>query len=103
MGGTLQLDGASAVTANRSLDLRGAATVAVADPAGVLTVSGVIAQSGGTYGLAKAGPGTLVPTGSSSYTGATIVSAGTLQLGDGTAGHDGSLATGGITNNATLA
>src|SRR5208282_552942 len=40
---------------------------------------------------------------SNSYTGATTISAGTLQLGNGTSGNDGSLATSGIKNNATLA
>jgi fibronectin-binding autotransporter adhesin len=53
--------------------------------------------------LTKLGANTLVLTGSNtSYPGATIVSAGSLQLGDGTAGDDVSLATSGITNNAAL-
>ena len=43
-----------------------------------------------------------VPTGSNTYSGATTVSSGTLQLGDGTAGHDASLATNTITNNSAL-
>lgn len=45
-----------------------------------LLISGVI---GGTNGLTKAGAGVLTLTGAETYTGATVVSRGTLQLGDG--------------------
>jgi autotransporter-associated beta strand protein len=55
----------------------------------------------GTSGLAKVGPGTLTLTGVNTYIGGTTISAGTLQMGDGTAGHDGSVA-GSIVNNAAL-
>jgi len=40
----------------------------------------------GSMALTKAGAGTLVVTGSSSYTGGTTISAGTLQYGDGGSG-----------------
>ena len=53
--------------------------------------------------LAKLGPNTLTLTGANSYTGLTTISGGTLQLGDGTSGHDASLSTSGIANNAALA
>lgn len=53
----------------------------------------------GTGDLTKTGVGTLVLTGASPLTGTTIISAGTLQLGDG--GTTGSL-TGAIVNDATL-
>ena len=65
---------------------------------GKTLVSGAISGSGG---LAKVGAGTLTMTGSSTYSGGTTITAGVLQLGDGTSGHDGTL-TGGITNNAAL-
>jgi len=52
--------------------------------------------------LTKVGNGTMVLTAANTYDGATTITAGTLQLGDGTAGHDGSLATSGITDNAAL-
>ena len=56
----------------------------------------------GTGNVTKAGSGTLTLTASNSYSGATIVNGGTLQLGDGVNGHDGSLSTSGVTNNGTL-
>jgi autotransporter-associated beta strand protein len=54
-----------------------------------LTVGGVIS---GSNGLTLAGNGALVLTATNAYTGVTAVNGGTLQLGDGTPGHDGTLA-----------
>ena len=51
-------------------------------------------------GLAKLGGGLLIVTASNTYTGATTVSAGTLQLGDGSANNG--YVSGNITDNATL-
>ena len=56
------------------------------------TVSGVISGSGS---LVKTGTGTLTLTGANTYTGATTVSAGVVDI-------QGSLASGSITNNASL-
>ena len=57
----------------------------------------------GNMGLAKLGANTLTLTAANTYAGTTTVSGGTLQFGDGTSGHDGSLtSSAGITNNATL-
>jgi fibronectin-binding autotransporter adhesin len=56
----------------------------------------------GTQGFLKNGPGTLILTGSNTYSGLTAINQGTLQLGDGTAGHDGVPLTGNIVNNAAL-
>jgi fibronectin-binding autotransporter adhesin len=64
-----------------------------------LTYANVIS---GTGNLTQAGAGTTILTGTSTYLGATIISAGTLQLGSG--GTAGAITgTSGITNNATLA
>ena len=62
------------------------------------TYSGALSGAGG---LAKAGNGVLLLTGSNTYTGGTTVSAGTLQLGNGGSGASiGS--TSGVANNASL-
>jgi fibronectin-binding autotransporter adhesin len=58
----------------------------------------------GTGSVGISGSGLVTLTGTSSFTGGTMVSAGTLQLGDGTSGHDALLSgTGGIVNNSCLA
>jgi autotransporter-associated beta strand protein len=58
---------------------------------------------GGRLNLWKTGAGALTLIGSNTYTGTTTVNSGTLQLGDGTFGHDGMInQTSGVTNNATL-
>ena len=63
---------------------------------------------GGGFGIAtgtltKSGTGTLTITNANTYTGATVINGGTLQLGDGTSGKDGSIAnTSGVTNDGSL-
>ena len=60
------------------------------------------AISGG-MGLTKFGPNALILTASNVYTGATNITAGTLQLGTATSGSDGSLSgVGGIIDKAAL-
>jgi fibronectin-binding autotransporter adhesin len=49
------------------------------------------ASISGTGNLTKLGYGNLTLIAANLYTGSTSISAGTLQLGDGTPGHDGSL------------
>ncbi|MEJ1968778.1 MAG: autotransporter-associated beta strand repeat-containing protein [Rhizomicrobium sp.] len=48
---------------------------------------------GGSGSLVKTGAGTLILTGANAFDGTTRIDDGTLQLGDGTAGHDGTLPT----------
>jgi autotransporter-associated beta strand protein len=106
-GATLDLDGSSqtiasladaapAATAGERV-LLGSGTLTVGDDTST-TFSGVIAGSGG---LTKTGNGTLTLANSETYWGLTTVSAGTLQLGDGSA-NDSTLA-GDILDNAALA
>jgi autotransporter-associated beta strand protein len=63
-----------------------------------VTISAVVA---GSSPLNKTGAGKLTLTGANTHSGGMTISTGTVQLGDGTTGHDGSLASG-ITNNAAL-
>ncbi len=60
------------------------------------TYSGTIS---GTGSLTKTGAGTLILTGTNTYTGGTLISEGTLQIGNG--GASGSIV-GNVVNNATL-
>jgi fibronectin-binding autotransporter adhesin len=55
----------------------------------------------GTGSVTAAGAGLLVFTGNNSYTGPTTINAGSLQIGDG--GTMGSLGSGAVTNNGSLA
>ena len=82
----------------------GAAGGNVSLGSGTLTVNGALSTSyagviSGTGGLVKQGAGTLILAGANTYTGATTVSTGTLQLGNGTT--NGSVA-GNITDNSRL-
>ncbi len=63
--------GAVTMTSNLTVTTNGAGALAV----------GSIGQSGGSWQLTKAGSGTLVLNGSNTYTGGTIVDAGTLIAG----------------------
>jgi autotransporter-associated beta strand protein len=66
------------------------------------TYSGVLSDGATGGGLNKIGTGALTLTGSNTYTGPTTITAGTLQIGYGTA--NGSIATSSsINDNATLA
>jgi len=82
--------GAIFLNATRQVTVQNAATT--------LAVGGVI--SGATFGLTKAGDGTLELRGNCTYTGATTISAGTLQIGNG--GTSGTLGSGSVQNDATL-
>lgn len=85
-GGTITLSG------NASND------VITTDTNVIATISSALSTSGG---ISKAGLGTLIFNTAQSYTGGTSVSAGTLQLGDGTSSN-GSVA-GNITNAGIVA
>ncbi|PZQ78674.1 MAG: histidine kinase, partial [Ancylobacter novellus] len=88
-GGSIQLTGTEK------------ATIRVGDgtEAGASTVATIASALTGTAGLEKTDLGTLILTGASTYEGGTIISAGTLQIGDG--GTTGSIL-GNVTNNAAL-
>ena len=59
-------------------------TAAGTVPSGIdLNISGAITDGGSGLGITKAGAGVLALTGVNTYTGATTINAGTLQLGTG--------------------
>ncbi len=58
-------------------------TIITVDSSSDSTLSGVIGETGGSFGFRKEGGGTLTLTGDNTYTGDTIVDAGTLSVGDG--------------------
>jgi autotransporter-associated beta strand protein len=67
-------------------------------------VSSVLNQTGGSASFTKAGSGLLTLTASNTYTGATSISGGTLQIGNGGSGAAIAGTSGiGLSNGATLA
>jgi autotransporter-associated beta strand protein len=94
-GGTLSMGGRKIGTAAATIGTGGGA---VNWSSGTATAIGTI---NGTDGLTKATAGTLIMTGTNAYTGATTISAGTLQLGNG--GTSGALpASSALTDNGAL-
>ena len=88
-GGTTGALGAGAVANTGTLTI---------NRSDALTVANVVS---GTGRLVQAGSGTTTLTANNTYTGTTTISAGTLEIGSG--GTTGSLGTGAVTNNGTLA
>jgi fibronectin-binding autotransporter adhesin len=98
-GTTLQFNRASAVTTTRAINLQGSATIAVADPAGSLTLNGTTGVESNLVSFTKAGPGTLVLNGNNLLGGPMIVNAGTLEVINGISGINSTL----TLNGGTLA
>jgi autotransporter-associated beta strand protein/T5SS/PEP-CTERM-associated repeat protein len=109
-GGVVNSPGSTTITAGSTLNLgTGGLAGAIVTPAianngqivanftDTLTLGAAISGSGS---LSKAGAGTLILTGNSTYSGGTTITGGTLQLGNG--GASGSIA-GNVTNNGTFA
>jgi autotransporter-associated beta strand protein len=57
--------------------------------AGVLRITGDISSSGGQFGIVTTGAGTVVLSGTNTYTGGTAVAAGTLEISNAAALPDG--------------
>ncbi len=102
---TITSSGNSLINAPSGLSLQGATALGinVVNPGDVLTISAVIFNitgGGNTAGITLSGSGTLVLSATNTFTGATTINGGTLQLGDGVA-NNGSVA-GGVADNAVL-
>jgi len=90
-GGALRVTGTTYVATDRDLALTGGGAVDIADASNVFTWNGDITGAGS---LEKRGAGTLVLDHANAYTGGTLVSAGTLRLGDSGAIGSGALSLG---------
>jgi len=93
--GALSGTGASALVTNNGSD-----TAFTVKSNANTTYAGMIADGSGAIQLIKSGNGTLILTGSNSYTGGTVINSGRLQLGDETTG--GTI-TGNVANAGILA
>lgn len=90
LGGTLS---AVTITGNRNFYFRGD---------GDTLISGVLQNGSANVGIDKGGAGTMTLTNTNTATGNIAVTTGTLSLGDGTTGNDGTTAAATITTNAEL-
>ncbi len=102
---TYTIQGVTTAVTNRSVDIQGAdvspGLVTFNNSTGDYTLSsstghGII----GTAGLVKSGTSALIITNANTFTGATTINAGTLQLGNGVT--NGSIGSSTITNNGAL-
>ncbi len=107
---TVTVSGSAAATMNGTggIHLQGVQKFDVADVTGSsaadLVVSMVLGAQGTTGGVAgginKLGAGTMVLSGTNTYTGVTTINAGTLQIGNG--GTTGTIGSGAVTNGSSL-
>lgn len=88
--GRFQYDGATATRGGSFTLAAGGGEIAVTTAGSELTLSGVLGGTGG--GLGVSGPGTLILSGTNTFTGGTTIASGTLRAASGTA-----LGTGGVT------
>ncbi|MEI6235905.1 MAG: C25 family cysteine peptidase [Planctomycetota bacterium] len=96
---------APTLTFTGPVTLVGGTRTLVTNSVGNIVFAGAIGDAGNNYGLTlgAGSTNTIVLAGVNTYTGTTTITAGTLQLGDGTTGRDGTIATSpSIVNNSAL-
>ena len=98
-GGTLQYTSANSTDYSSRFSTAANQAYSIDTNGQSVTLATALTSSGGT--LTKLGSGALTLTAAESYTGGTTISAGTLQLGNGTISHDGSV-TGNIADSAAV-
>jgi autotransporter-associated beta strand protein len=87
-----------------SLTIGAAQELVFTGPGNTTVGSPIVDNAGGASALTMAGSGTLILAATNTYTGVTTLLAGTLQLGTGTSGQDGAIASASnITDNTLVA
>jgi fibronectin-binding autotransporter adhesin len=97
---TFDDNGSNNVAVTLASDVSPAAVIVNASQPYTFTGAGIVSGS-----LTKSGSGLLVLDNTNTYSGATVINAGTLQLGDSTSGsfgQAGTIGTGPVTNNGVL-
>ena len=97
--GALRLESSAVIGSTSSVVLSG--NTQLGGNTTVSTINAVISETGGARNVTKVGSGTMIFGGNNTYTGTTTISAGALHIGSG--GTSGTLGSGAVTDNATLA
>ena len=79
-GTTLAITGTTTLPSSRAFSIAGSSTIDVATGT-TTTVQGVIADGASAGSLVKSGDGTLLLSGTNTYTGSTAINAGTMRAG----------------------
>ena len=95
-GTTLAITGTTTLANGRAFSIAGSSTIDVATGA-TTTLQGVIADGASAGSLVKSGDGTLLLSGTNTYTGSTAINAGTMRAGSANAVPNGT----GLTIGAT--
>jgi len=96
VGAIHSVSGTTSLTQNIAFD----ANTTIGVDADTVTCTGIVYQDTGANSLTKIGAGILVLSGTNTYGGATIITAGTFQLGAGST--TGSITAAGVTDNSAF-
>jgi len=82
--GTLVNARNTAAIQNGTVTLSANSSIGVYVAGALMTLQGIVGQSGGTYGITKLGVGTLILSGANTYGGETVINAGMLRQDNAT-------------------